>query len=274
MVEQQDSQNENVAQGAQGSAPQQPVEGQPAAPAEQTAPQQPAQEQPQAAPAPVAEPAQETATQQPSTEEKKVEPPEMLKKAKNQPATKPEERIWSLVSYLPMVALIALIMKPDSEFVKLHGRQGLLIFIIFFFNIFIYLVPFIGPVIGIIVHFGCIGIGLFSMYQSFIGNWWKIPVLGDVAAMLPVDAFTKVTRTVVMTEKVDEEKRAEEKTEESQEASNNDSVEEQAPAEEKKVEPGQQQTQQPTEQAAPTAPSEGASPGEPPAENSGADQQQ
>ncbi|MCA9374585.1 hypothetical protein KC725_05500, partial [Candidatus Peregrinibacteria bacterium] len=180
-------------------------------------------------------------------------------KAADQPPTKPEERVWALVSYIPMVALLALIMKPDSEFVKLHGRQGLLIFIIFFFNIFIYLVPFIGPVIGIIVHFGCMGIGLFSMYQAFIGNWWKIPVLGDVAKMLPVEAFTKVTRTAVMTEKVDDEKRAEEaQTVESEEAP---AVEE-PPMEEQKAE----EPQPPIEQAAEQP--------EPPAQDSDANQQQ
>jgi len=234
MVDQQDPQNENVTQNTDEAAPQQ----QPA-PVEQT----PVQPETPPEPSPAAP----------------VEAPEMLKKAADQPPTKPEERVWALVSYIPMVASLALIMKPDSEFVKLHGRQGLLIFIIFFFNIFIYLVPFIGPVIGIIVHFGCMGIGLFSMYQAFIGNWWKIPVLGDVAKMLPVEAFTKVTRTAVMTEKVDDEKRAEEaQTVESEEAP---AVEE-PPMEEQKAE----EPQPPIEQAAEQP--------EPPAQDSDANQQQ
>ena len=36
------------------------------------------------------------------------------------------------------------------------------------------------------------------MYQAFIGNWWKIPVLGDLAGLIPVEMFTKVTREAVM----------------------------------------------------------------------------
>ncbi|HMR01136.1 MAG TPA: hypothetical protein PKA32_01985 [Candidatus Gracilibacteria bacterium] len=246
MVDQQDPQNENAAQNTEEVTPQQ----QPAPTVNSETPAEPSV-QPETAPEP--------------SPAAPVEPPEMLKKAADQPATKPEERVWALVSYIPMVALLALIMKPDSEFVKLHGRQGLLIFIIFFFNIFIYLVPFIGPVIGIIVHFGCMGIGLFSMYQAFIGNWWKIPVLGDVAKMLPVEAFTKVTRTAVMTEKVDDEKRAEEsQTVEPEEAPSAEEM----PMEE---EPKTEQPQPPTEQAAPTQAPEGS---EPPAQDSGADQQQ
>ncbi len=131
--------------------------------------------------------------------------PEVLKKAASQPNVTSEEKIWALISYLPLLALMALVLKPSSEYMKLHGRQGLLIFLIFFFNIFVYLVPYIGPVIGVIIHLATIAVALFSMYQAFIGNWWKIPVLGDIAELIPVDLFAKVTREAVMGEKVSEE---------------------------------------------------------------------
>jgi len=133
--------------------------------------------------------------------------PEILQSVKQQPTTTSEEKIWALLSYVPFMALVALIMKPESDFVKLHGRQGLLLFIIFLGDIFIYLLPFVGGPVGIIVHFAAIIVGLFSMYQAFIGNWWKIPVLGDVADLIPIEAFSKVARSAMMGEKVDEEKR-------------------------------------------------------------------
>jgi uncharacterized membrane protein len=124
-----------------------------------------------------------------------------------------------------------LVINPRSEYIKLHGRQGLLLFLISFFSIFVYIVPFIGYVIGGIIHLGVIGIGLFSMYQAFIGNWWKIPVLGDLAGLIPVEIFTKVTREAVMgpkaTEKDEEAALAEEVAKEEAGAQ-----EEQKPAEE------------------------------------------
>lgn len=165
---------------------------------------------PVSTPAPVEGPAPES----PKSEQKGETPakdgvvvPEFMTKGKEQPPTQPEERIWALIAYVPLVALISLIMKPDSDFVKLHGRQGLLLVVIFFVAIFFYVIPFVGPVIMLIIHLLLIVIGLFSMYQAYIGNWWKIPVLGDVAHVIPVEALTKVTRTAVMSEKVDKEKR-------------------------------------------------------------------
>lgn len=151
-----------------------------------------------------------------ATNKSEVNVPELLKKAQGQPNVSSEEKIWALVSYIPLVALMALVLKPSSEFIKLHGRQGLLIFLIFFFSIFVYLVPYIGALIGVIIHLGMIGIAVFSMYQAFIGNWWKIPVLGDIAELIPVDLFAKVTREAVMGEKVAEE--IEQKSKEEEEA--------------------------------------------------------
>lgn len=124
--------------------------------------------------------------------------PGFMQTAGNQPKVTNEEKIWALISYIPLMAVMSLVLQPKSEFIKLHGRQGLLIFLIFFFSIFVYLVPYIGPVIGIFVHMACIGVGIFSMYQAFIGNWWKIPVLGDIAELIPVEMFVKVTRSAVM----------------------------------------------------------------------------
>ncbi len=150
--------------------------------------------------------------------------PEAFKKATGQPTVNSEEKIWALVSYIPLIALMALVLKPGSDYIKLHGRQGLLIFLISFFSIFVYLVPYIGPVIGVIVHLALIGIAVFSMYQAFIGNWWKIPILGDIAELIPVDIFAKVTREAVMGEKVSEE--IEQKSIEEQEAKTKTSNEE------------------------------------------------
>jgi uncharacterized membrane protein len=134
---------------------------------------------------------------------------DVLTQASNQPKVTQEEKLWSFIAYIPFLgAIIALVMKPHSEFIKLHGRQGLLLFLFFFFNIFIYLFPFIGAFLGIVIHMGLIVVIVFSMYQALIGNWWKIPILGDIAEMIPSDLFVKVTRNAMMgpaVDKIDEE---------------------------------------------------------------------
>ncbi len=121
----------------------------------------------------------------------------MFQQVANQPKVTTEEKLWAGLSYVPLVALPALIIKPDSNYIKLHGRQGLLIFLIFFVCIFLYIIPYIGPFFGGLIQFAMFVLGLFSMYQAFIGNWWKIPVMGDIAEAIPVSMFTKVTKEVI-----------------------------------------------------------------------------
>jgi uncharacterized membrane protein len=122
---------------------------------------------------------------------------DMFKAAEHQPKVNSTEKLWAMVSYIPLVAALALLISGESKYVRLHGRQGLLVFLIFFVCIFIYLVPFIGPLLGGLIQFALFILGVFSMYQALIGNWWKIPVLGDIAEMIPIDFFTTITKEVV-----------------------------------------------------------------------------
>ena len=120
------------------------------------------------------------------------------KPSQPQPPVTQEEKLWAALSYVPMVALVSFLIKPKSAFVKLHGRQGLLIFLIFFFSIFLYIIlPPLGPIIAGLIQFGMFVIGVFSIYQAILGNWWKTPVLGNIADMLPIDMFTSVATQAV-----------------------------------------------------------------------------
>jgi uncharacterized membrane protein len=148
----------------------------------------------------------QTQQQTPETQPSNVEMPEVLKKADNQPSVNQEEKLLGLASYIPLVALVTMLVKPDSKFIMLHGRQGLLISAILilgtlFLSILYILIPIIGAFVLAVMHIGLFVVIIFSMYQAFIGNWWKIPVLGSFAEMIPVQAFTKVTREAVMGDK-------------------------------------------------------------------------
>lgn len=120
------------------------------------------------------------------------------KPSQPQPPVTQDEKLWAALSYVPMVALVSFLIKPKSAFVKLHGRQGLLIFLIFFFSIFLYIIlPPLGPIIAGLIQFGMFVVGIFSIYQAVLGNWWKTPVLGNIADMLPIDMFTSVATQAV-----------------------------------------------------------------------------
>lgn len=126
------------------------------------------------------------------------EPALTAKPVQPQPSVTQEEKIWAALSYIPMVALVAFLLKPGSAYVKLHGRQGLLMFLLFFFSIFLYIIlPPLGPIFGGLVQLAVFVIGIFSIYQAIMGNWWKIPFLGQIADKLPIDMFTKVAAQAI-----------------------------------------------------------------------------
>jgi uncharacterized membrane protein len=195
------------------------------------------------------------AEQKPAEPQKPLEVPGFLQKKPGQPPVTGEEKLWAIVCYIPFLAIIALIVKPDSKYIKLHGRQGLLLSIMFFISIFIYILPFIGSLIGGFIHLAVFLVGLFSMYQSAIGNWWKIPVLGDLSEMIPADLFSKTAREAIMgpestigkEPEVPAGEPAEETTEESEQP------QEETPAEEPAKEP-ETPPEQPAEE--PAAPAE------------------
>jgi uncharacterized membrane protein len=125
----------------------------------------------------------------------------MQPKMENQPPVNKDEKIYAAISYVPFVALVSIIIKPDSSFVRLHAKQGLLLAIIFFFiGIFAAIVSLFG-IIGQLLAFvlglvplAALIIAVYSMYLSFMGYWWKIPVLGAVADVIPVEWMAKTSK--------------------------------------------------------------------------------
>lgn len=136
--------------------------------------------------------AQVAATQLPQAGQQMVQP------QANQPKVGSDERLWGAISYIPFLGALALLVKPQSNYIRLHGRQGLLIFALFFCSIFLYIIfPPLGAVFGGLIQMALFVIGIYSTYQAFIGNWWKIPFLGDIAERIPVEFFTKVATEAI-----------------------------------------------------------------------------
>jgi uncharacterized membrane protein len=121
----------------------------------------------------------------------------MLKAAPNQPKVTTEEKLYGGLSYIPLAPIVTLMLKGDSGYVKLHGRQSLVLTGLFFVCIFFYLLPYLGLWLAGVIQFAVMVIGIFSMYQAFIGNWWKIPILGEIAELIPVGLFVQITKEAI-----------------------------------------------------------------------------
>jgi len=115
-----------------------------------------------------------------------------------------DEKIIAALSYLLLLAVVALLVKPESAFVRLHARQGLLIsvlvFVMFGAMAFLSLFGFLGELLALLVmfvNFALFIVIAYSMYLALTGVWWKVPLLSVVADKIPVEMFAKITKEAI-----------------------------------------------------------------------------
>ena len=92
-----------------------------------------------------------------------------------------EGKAYALLSYLWILCLIPLILKKENRFALFHAKQGLILFIGELAVGFVGVIPVLG---WMILFFGTILFGILSLIgivQVLIGNFWKMPVVGDIA---------------------------------------------------------------------------------------------
>ncbi len=98
-----------------------------------------------------------------------------------------EEGKWyAFFGYWWILFLVPLIAKKENKFALFHGKQGLVLF--GFWLIFVFILGFI-PVLNIISIFGWIIwliLTIIGMIKAVQGQYWKMPVLGDIAEKIKI----------------------------------------------------------------------------------------
>lgn len=119
----------------------------------------------------------------------------------SQPVVTQIEKMYGILSYLPFVHFVTLVLKPESAFVRLHARQGILLFLLFFFSgIVAALFSTFGLIGGILSFFiafmsvATVILAVYSMYLAALGIWWKIPLLGTISEIIPIELFAKIVK--------------------------------------------------------------------------------
>ncbi|MDD5342547.1 MAG: hypothetical protein PHH01_00985 [Patescibacteria group bacterium] len=89
------------------------------------------------------------------------------------PVTSQDDKLMGALSYLWILSVVMLVIKKDSEFVKFHARQGLILFIVSF-------LWFI-PVVGWIVNLAVLLMIVIGFFKAYSGEKWEMPVIGALA---------------------------------------------------------------------------------------------
>lgn len=81
------------------------------------------------------------------------------------------------ISYLWILCLVPLLLKKDDKFAQFHGKQGLVLAVIWFFGGLIFWVPFFGWLLALMLAF----VSIYGFFQALKGEKWEAPVIGKFA---------------------------------------------------------------------------------------------
>ncbi len=97
-----------------------------------------------------------------------------------------EGKVFAVIGYLGILCIIPLVLKKDNKFALFHAKQGLVLFICEVGAAIINIVPILGQLIWIlaVLVFGILSLA--GIVQSLMGNYWKIPVIGDLAEKISI----------------------------------------------------------------------------------------
>jgi len=95
-------------------------------------------------------------------------------------------KLFAVVSYLGILCLLPLLLKKENKFALFHGKQGLVLFIAEIGAAIINIVPILGQLVWIlaVLVFGMLS--LVGILQALMGNYWKMPVIGDIADKISI----------------------------------------------------------------------------------------
>lgn len=95
-------------------------------------------------------------------------------------------KIWAFVGYWGILFLVPLLGKKDNKFASFHGKQGLVLFVFWLAIFILSFIPFIGGIIGLLGWIICVILAIVGMVKSLQGQYWKMPVLGDIAEKINI----------------------------------------------------------------------------------------
>ncbi len=108
-----------------------------------------------------------------------------------------EDKLFSALSYISLLFIVPLILRPDSDEINFHAKQGMVLFgaqvvtwIIFeILNAFVSILNIFSALavidtLGRVAWLIFVGISAASIYFVIKGRQWMIPVIGKIAKRL------------------------------------------------------------------------------------------
>ncbi|MEA3328611.1 MAG: hypothetical protein U9Q08_02610 [Candidatus Omnitrophota bacterium] len=97
-----------------------------------------------------------------------------------------EGKIFALLSYLGILCLVPLLFKKENKFALFHGKQGLVIFLGEIAAGIVNIIPILGQIFCVLGMFFFGILSLLGIVKSLMGEYWKIPVISDIAEKIKI----------------------------------------------------------------------------------------
>ena len=92
-----------------------------------------------------------------------------------------ENKVIAAIGYLGILCVLPLFMKKESPFAQFHGKQGLVLFVVWIALSFINIIPLLGQLIWVLGSLVLLVVMVIGIMNALQGKMWEMPVLGDLA---------------------------------------------------------------------------------------------
>ena len=97
-----------------------------------------------------------------------------------------ENKGMAAIGYLGILFLIPLLAKKDSPYAQFHAKQGMVLFICWIIASFVWVIPFLGWVIGAIANLGLFILFIMGLINALSGKTTPLPIIGSYAEKIKI----------------------------------------------------------------------------------------
>ncbi len=86
-----------------------------------------------------------------------------------------DNKLMAALSYLGILVFVPLFLARKSPFTQEHAKQGVILLIVHIVGMFVYWIPVLGQILGLIVLI----VNIIALVKCLMGEFWEIPVIGQ-----------------------------------------------------------------------------------------------
>ncbi len=94
-----------------------------------------------------------------------------------------DDKIFSILAYLSILCILPLLFKRDSEFVRFHGKQGLVLFI---GEVAVFILSIVFPWFLKLGLFVLLAVSFFGIIDALRGQKTALPVISEIANRISI----------------------------------------------------------------------------------------